>query len=840
MATAFTENVVIISSNTLSVNSSPGQQKRYPSVGADSIFSFGDFKIQRNTELDILDNGAFSGGFSSFSTLNNLSGTNFDVISVLNTKSNELNPDTRNPNSYAYFSSYYTQVATAINNIVLNFPYAIYVYLGGTGNTVFNYSENSYNNTSTFSIPISGLTNQGGVIFASGASSGNTYSIFDNYNNFAIQIVSGASNSGICYSINSFSYTSGYSGYLNFSINGQLIDSGTTATTTFPIYIRPSAEKYGQYKRSLSNLEYQLLFDGNLLVPDEDGYTLENVNIDWPRTVDGFNPDVYGTAYTYYTTTLLGYCEKIDQIKTDWMIRTMIPENYLELDTESEIYRNIISVYAEEFDQIKQYIDGLAFAHRVSYDGIENIPNKFLGKLSKLLGWNHVNLFNDADIFEYLSTEDDSGKTLEDYNFELWRNILININWLYKKKGTRDALMFLFKLLGAPDCLVNINEFVYKIQQSFGSSISSKINQDGYINYNSSEFIFQEGGNGRGNGDVYINQWKPEFDPIRQVDNLKIYTGDTSFGTQNILNSKELIIELSPAAAIECDSLEWYQLKYLSAGTSNSSLPSYYNILTASTVMPDNITGMTVSEWLDYIYVKNIDVTKRKVIGRENNSHNYVYPNLKKVYMTYYYWNSGQQSNRLNFRRLEKYLDLIEYDLSTFVEQLIPATTILEGVGKIYRNTLFNRQKFVYQTGINDGSEFQRRLPPDLNPVVSAVTVSMIRNDLPVNDINATSVSNDFIEDLNVNVYGSNIDGEGSNGHVLNISDFAVSVNFEETVSNNIGFTNTFNGVSIYFPIDGILQADSRSYILPNQQNGNVSVGNVGVGVLASASDQAD
>lgn len=120
-----------------------------------------------------------------------------------------------------------------------------------------------------------------------------------------------------------------------------------------------------------------MLFDGNLLVPDEDGYTLENVNIDWPRTVDGFNPDVYGTAYTYYTTTLLGYCEKIDQIKTDWMIRTMIPENYLELDTESEIYRNIISVYAEEFDQIKQYIDGLAFAHRVSYDGIENIPNKF-------------------------------------------------------------------------------------------------------------------------------------------------------------------------------------------------------------------------------------------------------------------------------------------------------------------------------------------------------------------------------------------------------------------------------------------------------------------------------
>jgi hypothetical protein len=41
---------------------------------------------------------------------------------------------------------------------------------------------------------------------------------------------------------------------------------------------------------------------------------------------------------------------------------------------------------------------------------------------------------------------------------EIWRRILININWLYKKKGTRDAIQFIFKLLGAPECLLRFDE----------------------------------------------------------------------------------------------------------------------------------------------------------------------------------------------------------------------------------------------------------------------------------------------------------------------------------------------------------------------------------------------
>ena len=56
----------------------------------------------------------------------------------------------------------------------------------------------------------------------------------------------------------------------------------------------------------------------------------------------------------------------------------MIPENFTDLDSENKAYRKLTTVYGEQFDSIKQYIDGRAYAHSVSYNGAESVPNKFL------------------------------------------------------------------------------------------------------------------------------------------------------------------------------------------------------------------------------------------------------------------------------------------------------------------------------------------------------------------------------------------------------------------------------------------------------------------------------
>lgn len=754
-------NTIISTAETLSVNSSPGQDVRFPNTSSESVFTFGDFRLERAAASESLGNPESSASFSSFVTLESLSSVTFNAQEVVATTANELNPRTNDPQSYSYFGSFYTKVASSINSVIENFPYAMLASSTASANTIFNYSKNDFANTSTFQIPISAITNQGGVIFASGVTdTDNVLTLFNEPEQFGIQISGDTANTRT-YTIIAYSYSTGTTGTLNFTLDGILLTGATTATTS-SVYIRPSPQRYGQYQRTTSHLDNQLLFDGSFRVPDPDDDSLfVTSTFTWPKTIDGFNPDLSGPDFDQYSADILAMAQRVDDSKTNWLVRTMIPENYLELDTDSQIYQKLISVYAEEFDRIKQYIDALAFAHTITYDAQENIPDKFIHRLSTLLGFKFHDAFTDSDIFEYLASEDDDGKTFSDYNLELWRRILVSINWMYKKKGTRDAITFIFKLVGAPDCLINFNEFVYKINRSVSHDNNNKINSQGFPNYEASEFIFQEGGEGRGNGKAYINQWSPEFEPLKTVDNVKVYTADTIFGTQDTMNTKEVDINLDPASAIECDLKSWLSLGY---GTwlwgSTATTFSPYSILplsgitvpfewlidNVSGVTPSSITGMTMSQWLDFVYASNVNPTNRKTYGKGQVQG--VYHDLKRVYMTYMLWTNGQVSNRLTVERLGKFLDLIERNFFGYLPQFLPATTIFDAA-TVYRNSLFNRQKFVYEEGINRGSEFQRELPPQPEAQIDTFKITPHINEIIHPDllaVNIHAVANDIID----------------------------------------------------------------------------------------------
>jgi len=743
-------DIIINTGKTLSIFTSPGQDKLFPTVSSQSVFTFGDFRIDRGNIFDNLELSSSTISFSNFSTLENFSSSTINEA-AFTTKENELNPDVKNPNSYSYFGSFYTKVSRGINSLIESFPYAILVNTSGLSDTIFGYSIDSFAKNSTFNVPISAITNQGNIIYASGITDINTATLFKNFNVFSIQF-SGTANTQN-YDILNYSYTTGTTGYMQFTIDS-LLTGVTASTSTQALYIRPTPHNYSQYQRTISNLEYQLAFDGTFKVPDNDNdsvFVYETFT--WPRLVDGFNIDTYGTDFDSYKDSILRAATRIDEVKTSWMIRTMIPEQFIELDTDTQIYQKLISVYGEEFDTIKAYIDNLAFMHTVNYDRLESVPDKFMYKLSKLLAFDFHDSFSNADIFEYLLTEDEDGKTLQDYNLELWRKMLKNIVWLYKNKGTRDALMFIFKLIGAPESLISLNEFSYKINKInyFGKTAEqenedsltnqNKIADDGYINYNSSSFLFQEGGSGRGNGQDYINQWSPEFSLEKYVDNIKIKTGDTEIGTRDIVNSKELQAALDPAKAIESDVFDWYKLGNSTWGWNTTGLTTspfsttYFSGITALNewapepssilnVIPTNISAMTISQWLDYVYASNISPTNRKT----TNAYSYnmsEYISLKKIYMTYMLWTeTDQNSNKLTFAKLENLLELLERNFFKYLTDFIPSTSSIETTGTVYRNTVFERQKFVYPAGINTGSEFQSKLPDELIPITEGYSIT--------------------------------------------------------------------------------------------------------------------
>lgn len=740
---------------TLSTAFRPGEDLRFANTSSESIFTFGDYRIERSSEPDLLTNTPNNLSFTPFSTLENMGVDDFNPKVYTSVQNNELRPVNSDPYSYTYFGSFYTEIARSINNIIDTFPYAALAFDNFEGVTIYDYSE-SFNNstgqkTSSFKIPASVITNEGYVLFNSGSPVGNQVSLMTQTKLFEIQLSGATTAQTESFIINTYSYFPGVSAYLEFEINGHLSSDAvipfTGTTSVLPVYIRPSRKRVTEYRMQQSRLERQLLGEGVFDIPDIDDEKVDfTYRIQWPRTIDGFNPDTRGNNFEQYKSNMLLLAGNTDMDKTDIMIKTMIPENFIQFDTKTQIYQKLTSSYAKQFDEIKQFIDNIAYAHSISYNDQESVPEKFLIKLSNLLGWKLSSSFSEIDLFEYLADDENPDQnSFAYYNVEMWKRILININWLYKRKGTRDALQFIFKLMGAPECLVVFDEFVYDIQQAIIDDGSvdttafpaqvSKANSRGFINYSASEFVFQEGGPGRGDGQKYINQWGPEFGPIKRIDNIKVRVGDTGFtGSENIVNTKEVCATLSPANAIECDVFHWYQQSgttwvwgtTVSPYFSGNTVPFEYQIDATEFVAPENITGMTFNEYMQFIYTSNIEPKNRKTNSQIHTV--FGYPELKKIYMNYYLM-SYPQSNKLTIKKLEAFLGLMEVNFQDYLLQLIPATTILECQGTTYRNTIFQRQRFVYKEGINDGSEFQNALPPDLRPPLKPVQVTPRVND---------------------------------------------------------------------------------------------------------------
>jgi hypothetical protein len=112
----------------------------------------------------------------------------------------------------------------------------------------------------------------------------------------------------------------------------------------------------------------------------------------------------------------------------------------------------------------------------VNYNTGNDIPSQLLRNLSQTLGWetNISPISNDEFLnsvfggsntdqsqFSGLSTE----KTPDELNYEYYRNLILNSGYLFKSKGTRKSIEYLMKLIGAPDALVEFNEYVYLADQ---------------------------------------------------------------------------------------------------------------------------------------------------------------------------------------------------------------------------------------------------------------------------------------------------------------------------------------------------------------------------------------
>jgi hypothetical protein len=129
-------------------------------------------------------------------------------------------------------------------------------------------------------------------------------------------------------------------------------------------------------------------------------------------------------------------------------------------------------------------------------------------------------------------------------------------------------------------------------------------------------------------------------------------------------------------------------------------------------------------EYTDKVYKNLINTRNRKIITDNKGG---LYPTLSKIFDLYY----KNNNNKKNYIDLYSYIRKFDSHFTKFVDQLLPATTILRKSGLIVSNPIFGSQKYKYIRGINDGSEFKgesKLYSCDLFDITGITTTNAVTN----------------------------------------------------------------------------------------------------------------
>ena len=464
-----------------------GQQITSPNET--TLFTSGGFNVTTNTDPKV--SKLFkTNKFSNFVTLNTLVLTESQLNVLADNSKVKLNLDKSNLANYAYFGSLREFVRISLEHIITSWPASIFVnplVINNITNTVENYVYDNINNISTFRTSTNNLDNKYDIKFLNNGTTIDAYTtgtdnrnLTVNYSNYVI--------SGLTGEFDIIGYTGATSvnnDYIYFKVIGNPFTGGTSNQIEY-FHIKPNNIKVNEFFITLPNFEKYLLnrktnpvytATFSYTVKTDEGIAIEaKKQITWPST-DGYNIDFNTTNYINFVSNLLDLSDASDSIQTNIISRFLVSNAISDFDTVSKDNNDeteqkmdkTLKIYGREFDEIKHFADGLSLANTVSYNKQDNAPDATLKALARTLGWGLTSSLEGNDfITSFLTpnTTDFSGETVgltpAEAEIEMWRRIILNTPWIWKSKGTRKAIEFFFKFIGAPNGLIRFNEHVYK------------------------------------------------------------------------------------------------------------------------------------------------------------------------------------------------------------------------------------------------------------------------------------------------------------------------------------------------------------------------------------------
>ena len=290
-------------------------------------------------------------------------------------------------------------------------------------------------------------------------------------------------------------------------------------------------EKLDQVENFLLNRTKVPKYTATFQVPsmsDDGTYYVDYSSVTWPIN-SIWNLDIITSSFTSYLSELNVISSNFDGYKTNLISRFLTTGAFNEFDTLGHKVEKVLQIYGRSFDDTKKFIDALAYVNSVNYNVGNDIPSQLLKNLAQTLGWRtNISPISNEELLTSVFGQKNAEKsafsgvgsslTPDELNYQYYRNIILNSAYLFKSKGTRKSIETLLSLIGAPEALVEFNEYVYLADQ--------KINLKQF----NSKFASISGG-------TYV-QDTPVLDPTNIFSIMgKPYTG---FTTQNSIQDVNL------------------------------------------------------------------------------------------------------------------------------------------------------------------------------------------------------------------------------------------------------------------------------------------------------------
>jgi hypothetical protein len=233
-------------------------------------------------------------------------------------------------------------------------------------------------------------------------------------------------------------------------------------------------------EKFLLNRQITPAYTAQFTVPreQEDGsYILTTELVTWPRA-GLWNLDISSVSFDNYLTQINDFAVNLDGYSTNIISRFLTTGALKEFDTPDQRFEKLIQLYGRSFDETKAFIGALGNINSIHYTPKNDIPSQLLKNLAQTLGWiTNFSPISQEELLQAVFTTQPNtfpglqlGPTPEEINYQFYRNLILNSAYLFKSKGTRKSIECLLRMAGAPEALIDFNEYVYVADQRLNMS----------------------------------------------------------------------------------------------------------------------------------------------------------------------------------------------------------------------------------------------------------------------------------------------------------------------------------------------------------------------------------